>query len=106
MILPPVRRTFDGCTPIEERKCPTPGCDSSGHLSGSTKFDYHFTQDACPVYHNMIKKECRDFRNEINKKHSARRKATNTMAGARSPLGSPSIDQKRHAQIVSKYSKN
>ena len=99
--LPPVRRTFDGCTSIEERKCPTPGCDSLGHLSGSTKFDRHFTQEACPMFHNMVKKECRDFRSEINKKHSARRKAYNMMEGARSPLGSPSNDQKRHSQMVS-----
>ena len=99
--LPPVRRTFEGCTSIEERKCPTPGCDSLGHLSGSAKFDRHFTQEACPMYHNLVKKECRDFRSEINKKQSARRKAFNTMEGARSPLGSPSSDQKRHSQIVS-----
>ena len=102
MTLPPVRRMFDGCTPMEERKCPTPGCDSMGHLSGVTKLDHHFTQEACPMYHNTIKKECRDFRLEINKKHSARRKANSLMAGARSPLSSPSIEQKRHSQIVSK----
>ena len=99
--LPPVRRTFEGCTPIEDRKCPTTGCDSTGNLSGSNKFDRHFTQDACPLYHNMVKKECRDFRSEINKKHSSRRKASSVMAGARSPLGSPSAEQKRHAQMVS-----
>merc|ERR1712018_14579 len=40
--LPPVRRKFEGCTSIEARNCPTPGCDSLGHLSGSTKFDRHF----------------------------------------------------------------
>ena len=101
MTLPPVRRTFEGCTPMEERKCPTPSCDSTGHLSGSSKLDRHFTQEACPLYHNMIKKDCRDFRSEINKKHAARRKANNIMAGARSPLGSPSVEQKRHSQMVS-----
>jgi len=102
VILPPVRRTFDGCTPLEERKCPTPGCDSSGHLSGSGgKLDRHFTQEACPMFHNMTGKECREFRLEINKKHSARRKATNLMHGAMSPLGSPSSEQKRHSQMVS-----
>ena len=98
--LPPVRRTFEGCTPIEDKKCPTPGCDSTGHFSGTSKYDYHFTQDACPLYHNTVKKECKDFRIEINKKHSARRKAAGMMAGARSPLGSPSTEQKRHAQMV------
>ena len=30
--LPPVRRDLDGMPPIEERKCPVSGCDSSGHL--------------------------------------------------------------------------
>ena len=32
--------------PIEKRKCPVSGCDSSGHLSG--KLDTHFTSEACP----------------------------------------------------------
>ena len=33
--LPPVRRDLDGMPPIEERKCPVSGCDSSGHLGMS-----------------------------------------------------------------------
>ena len=32
VILPPVRRDLDGLSPIETRKCPVAGCDSSGHL--------------------------------------------------------------------------
>lgn len=38
-------------TVIKERKCPVAGCDSVGHLSGL--YEKHFTQDACPIYHNM-----------------------------------------------------
>ena len=96
-ILPPVRRSFEGCKPIERRDCPTPGCDSSGHLGG--KQDRHFTQEACPLFHNMSRKACREMRSEINKRAGQRRKAQMNMA-AKSPIASPTNDQKRHAQLV------
>lgn len=41
----------------EEKKCPVPGCDSSGHLSG--RFSTHVSVYACPVYHNMTPEECK-----------------------------------------------
>lgn len=37
-------------------RCPVEGCDSQGHLSG--KFESHFTQTTCPIYHNLTPKEC------------------------------------------------
>lgn len=43
--------------PVKERDCPlAPVCDSRGHLSG--KFDFHFTLDACPMYHNTTPQAC------------------------------------------------
>jgi histone acetyltransferase MYST2 len=42
---------------IEERQCPVSGCDSSGHLSG--RHEKHFTQDACPLYHNKKPQVCK-----------------------------------------------
>lgn len=37
-------------------RCPVEGCDSQGHLSG--KFESHFTQTTCPIYHNLTPNEC------------------------------------------------
>lgn len=39
-------------------RCPVEGCNSDGHLSG--KFESHFTQTTCPVYHNLTPKECEE----------------------------------------------
>lgn len=39
-------------------RCPVEGCDSSGHLSG--KFDSHFTQTTCPIFHNLTPQECEE----------------------------------------------
>lgn len=41
--------------PIEKRKCPVEGCDSSGHLGGL--YERHFSVEACPVFHNVTKDE-------------------------------------------------
>jgi len=79
--------------PIERRNCPVPGCDSRGHLSG--KLDRHFTHDACPLYHNTSQQECRERMKEYMRKDTARRKA-----GARSPLLSPSNEQKRYQEKI------
>lgn len=37
-------------------RCPVEGCSSIGHLSG--KFDSHFTQTTCPIFHNLTPEEC------------------------------------------------
>ncbi len=94
----PVRRDKDGLPPIEHRKCPITGCDSSGHLNG--KLDRHFTAEACPVYHNTTKQRCQSLRSEVTKKNNQRRRALTSLA-TKSPQGSPSGDQKRHYQHVS-----
>ncbi|CAL4147034.1 unnamed protein product, partial [Meganyctiphanes norvegica] len=46
--------------PIESRKCPVEGCDSTGHLGG--KYDKHFSVESCPVFHNFTKDECKEKR--------------------------------------------
>lgn len=37
-------------------RCPVEGCNSEGHSSG--RFESHFTQTTCPVFHNLTPKEC------------------------------------------------
>ena len=83
---------------MERRKCPVQDCDSSGHLNG--KLDRHFTAEACPIYHNVTKKWCQNFRTEISRKNSKRHKAISAIA-AKSPQGSPTSDQKKHYDHVS-----
>ncbi|XP_071806645.1 histone acetyltransferase KAT7-like isoform X1 [Asterias amurensis] len=48
-----VQRSLD----IMELKCPVPGCDSVGHITG--KFSKHRTVSGCPIYHNMTLEECK-----------------------------------------------
>uniref|UniRef100_A0A671PDB6 Histone acetyltransferase n=1 Tax=Sinocyclocheilus anshuiensis TaxID=1608454 RepID=A0A671PDB6_9TELE len=38
-------------------KCPTPGCNSLGHLTG--KHERHFSISGCPLYHNLSADECK-----------------------------------------------
>lgn len=49
-------------------RCPVEGCNSEGHLSG--KFDSHFTQRTCPIFHNLTPKECEE--RFINRKRGRR----------------------------------
>uniref|UniRef100_A0A3B5MAB1 Histone acetyltransferase n=1 Tax=Xiphophorus couchianus TaxID=32473 RepID=A0A3B5MAB1_9TELE len=38
-------------------KCPTPGCNSLGHLTG--RHERHFSISGCPLYHNLSADECK-----------------------------------------------
>lgn len=42
---------------IDLKHCPTPNCDSQGHLTG--RYERHFTIAACPLYHNLTPENCR-----------------------------------------------
>lgn len=46
-------------------KCPLPGCDSKGHLTG--KHDSHRTLTGCPLYHNTTAEECKERFDERQK---------------------------------------
>lgn len=59
---------------VEERKCPVDGCDSLGHLNG--KFEKHFTQEACPLFHNVSLEETKKRREERLQHEEERKKAT------------------------------
>ncbi|XP_065225223.1 histone acetyltransferase KAT7 [Planococcus citri] len=58
---------------LEERLCPLEGCDSNGHLGG--RLDKHFTIDACPLYHNLTPKQCKENYLERVKRLEERRNA-------------------------------
>ncbi|KAG7278739.1 hypothetical protein CRUP_008351 [Coryphaenoides rupestris] len=40
-------------------KCPTPGCNSLGHLTG--RHERHFSISGCPLYHNLSSDECKIY---------------------------------------------
>ncbi|XP_037320525.2 histone acetyltransferase KAT7 [Pungitius pungitius] len=62
-------------------KCPTPGCNSLGHLTG--KHERHFAVSGCPLYHNLSADECKvkavsrekqeeEVKEENNSRHATR----------------------------------
>ena len=56
-------------------RCPVPGCDSTGHLSG--KYDQHLTPLTCPIYHNLTPRDCIDrFQRRIARRSEAANKAS------------------------------
>lgn len=59
---------------VEERRCPVEGCDSKGHLAGLS--EKHFTQEACPLFHNVSLEETKKRRDERLKNEDERKKAT------------------------------
>ncbi|XP_058859198.1 histone acetyltransferase KAT7-like isoform X6 [Acipenser ruthenus] len=46
-------------------KCPTPGCNSLGHLTG--KHERHFSISGCPLYHNLSADECKTANEKTEK---------------------------------------
>lgn len=58
---------------VEERRCPVDGCDSNGHLGGH--FDKHFTQEACPLFHNMTLSDTKAWHLERVQREEDRKKA-------------------------------
>lgn len=75
---------------VEERKCPVEGCDSKNHLAGF--LPTHFTQEACPLYHNMTANDTKAYRDE-RLKHEEERKNAIIMFEPKKPL---SVEQKAY----------
>uniref|UniRef100_A0A3Q4GV77 Histone acetyltransferase n=1 Tax=Neolamprologus brichardi TaxID=32507 RepID=A0A3Q4GV77_NEOBR len=48
-------------------KCPTPGCNSLGHLTG--RHERHFSISGCPLYHNLSADECKVHAHTNTNKH-------------------------------------
>uniref|UniRef100_A0A1A7Z093 Histone acetyltransferase n=1 Tax=Iconisemion striatum TaxID=60296 RepID=A0A1A7Z093_9TELE len=51
-------------------KCPTPGCNSLGHLTG--RHERHFSISGCPLYHNLSADECKG-KASVRDKHAEER---------------------------------
>ncbi|XP_061912002.1 histone acetyltransferase KAT7 isoform X1 [Entelurus aequoreus] len=56
-------------------KCPTPGCNSLGHLTG--KHERHFAVSGCPLYHNLSADECKVIK-LINNNNNCHLRATDS----------------------------
>ncbi|XP_049323558.1 histone acetyltransferase KAT7a isoform X4 [Astyanax mexicanus] len=56
-------------------KCPTPGCNSLGHLTG--KHERHFSISGCPLYHNLSSDECK-VKSSTRDKHVEERTLTHS----------------------------
>ncbi|XP_016145491.1 histone acetyltransferase KAT7 [Sinocyclocheilus grahami] len=56
-------------------KCPTPGCNSIGHLTG--KHERHFSISGCPLYHNLSADECKVKAIEREKQEEERSQGQN-----------------------------
>ncbi|CAL4073736.1 unnamed protein product, partial [Meganyctiphanes norvegica] len=83
--------------PIESRKCPVEGCDSTGHLGG--KYDKHFSVESCPVFHNFTKDECKGNRGERERNMEEREKAM-VHIGSKSPRPNASNEQRNYCNKV------
>ncbi|XP_060573544.1 histone acetyltransferase KAT7-like [Ruditapes philippinarum] len=86
-------------------KCPLPGCDSKGHLTG--KHESHRTLSACPLYHNTTAQECKDRYDERQKSADERQLFINSLTdrkGLRRQHAND--DQKAKLEIIEKARKN
>ncbi|XP_046894604.1 histone acetyltransferase KAT7 isoform X3 [Hypomesus transpacificus] len=59
-------------------KCPTPGCNSLGHLTG--KHERHFSISGCPLYHNLSADECKGEERTLSHRQDENRHSTRHQA--------------------------
>lgn len=62
-------------------KCPLPGCDSKGHLTG--RHETHRTLASCPLYHNTSADECKKKYDDRQKQQEEKDKTQETTTGKR-----------------------
>ncbi|KAK3595862.1 hypothetical protein CHS0354_014686 [Potamilus streckersoni] len=80
-------------------KCPLPGCDSKGHLTG--RHDTHRTLSGCPLFHNMSAEECKLRADERQKQLEERQKLLATLTDRKDlRRQNPSEVQKEKAEKV------
>ncbi|XP_053406544.1 histone acetyltransferase KAT7-like [Mercenaria mercenaria] len=86
-------------------KCPLPGCDSKGHLTG--KHESHRTLSACPLYHNTTAQECKDRYDERQKTADERQIFINSLTDRKGLRKQHANDeQKAKLEIIQKNRKN
>ncbi|XP_061432463.1 histone acetyltransferase KAT7-like [Lethenteron reissneri] len=94
-----------GSTRVPRASCPTPGCDSLGHLAG--KSERHFSTVACPLYHNMTAEECRlragRYEKELAEQELADQQDENRHTTRH---GGPTEKQLRYREKVTELRKN
>ncbi|KAK1877540.1 Histone acetyltransferase KAT7 [Dissostichus eleginoides] len=72
-------------------KCPTPGCNSLGHLTG--RHERHFSISGCPLYHNLVR-----HRRATNRPKRGRCRIARTRTDT--PQEAPSDRQLRYKEKV------
>lgn len=86
---------------VEERKCLVDGCDSKDHLNGH--FDKHFTQEACPLFHNSTSTETKAWHTDHVQREEDRRKATILFDPMKK---SPTVEQKTYQLKIKEMRSN
>ncbi|XP_036359306.1 histone acetyltransferase KAT7-like [Octopus sinensis] len=83
----------------ENSRCPFPGCDSRGHMTG--KHETHRTISGCPLYHNTTADECKKRFEERQKSSEERKKIVKNLNERRDlRRQQPTEEQKEKAQKV------
>lgn len=87
--------------PEEDKGCPLEGCNSMGHLSGTT--DKHFTIEACPIYHNLTIAETKMNLVERRKRVEERAKALKELEPKKPPTAEQRAYQQKIRDIRTKF---
>ncbi|XP_056285494.1 histone acetyltransferase KAT7 [Pseudoliparis swirei] len=82
-------------------KCPTPGCNSLGHLTG--KHERHFAVSGCPLYHNLSADECKVKAVSREKQEEEVKEENNSRHATRHQT--PTLKQSRYKEQVSEMRK-
>ncbi|XP_072523524.1 histone acetyltransferase KAT7 [Salminus brasiliensis] len=84
-------------------KCPTPGCNSLGHLTG--KHERHFSISGCPLYHNLSADECKVKATEREKQEEERSQTQNEDNRHATRHQAPTARQVRYKEKVQEMRK-